>query len=116
MSITEEERAHARHFTEMCERIQGKRIELTDSEWMSIIVRDRDGLPACCANISALRDVVISLAREDGEIGYLHDQVLARALTWCFPDHEVPSPEIQKIIDQLGWEPFAHHVRNEHEG
>lgn len=38
---------------------------LTDTEWMSIINRDRDGLPPCCANISQLRDTVISLARED---------------------------------------------------
>lgn len=44
------------------------RIELADAEWMSIIARDRGGLDACCESISDLRDAVIALAREDGEI------------------------------------------------
>lgn len=42
-------------------------IQLTDSEWMSIIDQeDENGLPYCCANVSSLRDVVIDMARTRG--------------------------------------------------
>ena len=84
------------------------RIQLTDTEWMEIIVRDRDGLPPCCANISALRSELVAVAQNDGYSVFFTDfDTLRRTLGWCFPDHDVPSPEIQKVMDQLGWEPQA---------
>jgi hypothetical protein len=43
------------------------RIDLTDSEWMSLIDGTRDGgLQKCCANISNLRDAIIQIARDGG--------------------------------------------------
>jgi len=91
-------------YVELLRRAQGVILELTDEEWMSIVARDRDGLPACCANISALRDSLIEIAREDGMIGFLNINRFAAALTWCFPSHEVPSDAIQKVLDQIGFE------------
>jgi hypothetical protein len=86
----------------MAERVQ---IALTDREWMSIINRERDGLPPCCANVSALRDEIISLATNDGYSFYTDHDTLRMKLGWVFPEHDVPSPEIQAIIDQIGWKP-----------
>jgi hypothetical protein len=106
------EEQESTHFVRMLERIQGKKLELTDTEWMNIIVRDRDGLPPCCANISSLRDVLIHMAREDGLVDLLSAPSLARSLTWCFPDHDVPSPEVEKIITQLGWESYNGHEKD----
>jgi len=80
-------------------------IILTDEEWMSIINRERDGLPPCCANVSALRDEIISLAREDGYSFYTAHDHLRIKLGWVFPEHDEPSPAVQRIIDQIGWTP-----------
>lgn len=44
------------------------RVDLTDAEWMSLIALGRDGLPACCADVSDLRDDIIMLARANGEV------------------------------------------------
>lgn len=43
---------------------------LTPEEWVSLINGEADGLPRCCANISALREEVIGLLRDDGLLGY----------------------------------------------
>jgi hypothetical protein len=86
----------------MAERVQ---ITLTDEEWMSVINKERDGLPPCCANVSALRDEIIGLARDDGYSFFTDHDRLRVALGWVFPDHDVPSPAVQKIIDQIGWVP-----------
>ncbi len=88
----------------------GPRLDLTDAEWMSIIDQDRDGLPPCCGNISALRDSITSHARNGGQpIFYSEFEMLKRHLSWCFPDHDIPSPVFQKIIDQVGWTPPGGH-------
>ena len=79
-----------------------KRLELTDSEWMSIIDGERDGLPMCCANISELRDSLISAARSGGETGFFTR--LPMYLDWCFPEHDI-TPVMQKVIDQMDWNP-----------
>jgi len=44
------------------------KVELTDSEWMSLIdgTRDDASLQKCCANISELRDQIITIARDGG--------------------------------------------------
>lgn len=84
---------------------QPVQIVLTDEEWMSIINKDRDGLPPCCANVSGLRDEIISIAREDGRSFFSDHDRLKVMLGWVFPEHGEPSPAIQRIIDQLGWEP-----------
>lgn len=46
------------------------KIELTDAEWMCLIDgRRRGGLQKCCANISDLRDQIVQMARDGGELG-----------------------------------------------
>lgn len=84
---------------------QHVQITLTDEEWMSIINRERDGLPPCCANVSALRDEIIGLATDDGHSMWAGHDHLRMKLGWVFPEHDVPSPAMQRIIDQLGWVP-----------
>lgn len=79
------------------------KVELTDEEWMSVIARDRDGLPPCCGNISSLRDALVSIALDDGRIEFWNRTKLAQRITWCFPSHDVPSGAVQKILDQLGY-------------
>lgn len=119
MSYTDEERAEDERFGKLLNHLNNEvnSIELTDEEWMSIIARERDGLPSCCANISALRDVLISIARDNGEVGFIHRVRFAQALTWCFPSHDVPSDAIQKVLDQAGFEMPEHedHMRDRHE-
>jgi len=81
-------------------------IVLTDEEWMSIINKERDGLPPCCANVSALRDEIVMVAMEDGFSSFYTDHSQLRMkLGWVFPGHDEPSPVVQKIIDQVGWVP-----------
>jgi hypothetical protein len=113
--VTKEE-AEGRRFIELLEKVTGARLELTDEEWMSIISRERDGLPPCCANLSALRSILTRIASEDGRVGFLEAQTFAAALTWSFPSHPVPSDAVQKILDQVGYVPDAdEHMKREHE-
>lgn len=86
----------------MSEKVQ---IVLTDEEWMSIINKERDGLQPCCANVSALRDEIINIAREDGYSFFGNLDRLKNMIGWVFPEHGKPSPAIQRVIDQIGWEP-----------
>lgn len=86
------------------------KITLTDTEWMDLIDGDRDGLPRCCANISALRDTLIQTARDGGRVAFFNS--LRQHLSWCFPDHDVPSVTMQKVIDQLGIDLAAEHEKN----
>ncbi len=79
-------------------------IDLTDEEWMSIISQARDGLPVCCANISELRDELISAARMNGEVVFYKSGRLISVMGWCFPDHDIP-PTIAKVAEQIGWTP-----------
>lgn len=76
------------------------RIDLTDSEWMSILDQERYGLPACCANISALRDDVFSIVRNGCETADWQLRNLAHHFYWCFPSHE-PAFVMTKLFDQF---------------
>ena len=78
-----------------------ERVELTDTEWMDLIDGDRDGLPRCCANVSALRDDIIRLARDGGIVNSLYVSMLRTHATWVFPAHGNPSPTLQKLFAQL---------------
>lgn len=46
---------------------------LSDEEWMSILNAEREGLPRCCGNVSALRDAIITFVRA-GEINTLESR------------------------------------------
>lgn len=78
-----------------------EKIVLTDKEWMDIIDKNRDGLPVCCANVSALRDVITDIAREGGEVSFFNRAELEKTIHWVKEGHELP-PLIEKICHQLG--------------
>jgi hypothetical protein len=75
-----------------------KKIILTDEEWMSIINMERDGLPVCCANISDLRDRLITVARDDGEVFF--PEKLKESIKFVLDGHD-NLPLIEKIRDTL---------------
>lgn len=75
------------------------KLTLTDSEWMSLIDNSRDGLPQCCANISTLRDDLISAARSGGSVHFFNQ--VKTHFGWCFPDHDI-TPLMAKVAEQLG--------------
>lgn len=77
------------------------KINLTDEEWMSILDQTRDGLPYCCANLSALRDDIASIVRYGCEISDWHMSSFVRHYCWVFPNHELPLSPIHKILRQL---------------
>jgi hypothetical protein len=79
------------------------KIELTDSEWMSLIDGEReDGLQRCCANISALRDCLIGLARDGGRVNPFTIGRLQMTLGWVIDGHEIDNiPALVKVRDQL---------------
>ncbi len=80
-------------------------ITLTDSEWMDLIdgSDNRDGnLGSCCANISALRDEIIELARNGGECYDFQLSGLKQKLGWVLDGHEIDKiPALVKLCDQL---------------
>lgn len=80
------------------------KVVLTDSEWMSLIdgSEDRDGLGYCCANISALRDVIIGIARQGGCIYEWEIDNLKQKIGWN-KDHGLENvPAMVHLCSQLG--------------
>lgn len=75
-------------------------IKLTDEEWMSILDPERDGLPICCGNISALRDEVYKLVRNSCKLPFYDVMSFFRAYLWCFSSHELPDSPVHKILEQ----------------
>ena len=83
-------------------------ITLTDSEWVSLIDGESDdsGLSKCCANISALRDTLISICR-DGRNGPIYNyrlKELMKHIKWVADGHEL-TPLIAKICKQIDFDP-----------
>lgn len=80
-------------------------LKLTDSEWMSLIdgSDERAGnLAKCCANISHLRDCLISIARDGGEVESWNESGLREALGWVKDSHELHGiPALIKVCAQL---------------
>lgn len=82
-----------------------KRVQLTDTEWMQLIDGNREdsSLPVCCANISALRDFVIDMARNGGEVNMFTEKQLEMTLGWCVLGHDLGEfPVLVKMCEQLG--------------
>jgi hypothetical protein len=81
-------------------------LNLSDTEWVSLIDGNSydSGLPICCANISALRDVLVSILRNGRkrEIGFFDMQELRKCLKWVADDHDL-SPTVKKLSDQIGF-------------
>jgi len=79
-------------------------VSLTDSEWMSLIDKERGGLPPCCANISELRDQIILLAREGGNLPPWNGMAYLRAYRVCLDGHpftETHFPELLKLTKDV---------------
>lgn len=77
------------------------KIELADTEWMSLIDGERrDGLQKCCANIGNLREYVIQMAREGG-CYQAHSLGFLRAYHACAAGHDGLDeiPALVKIRD-----------------
>lgn len=77
------------------------KIELTDEEWMSLLDPERDGLPRCCGNISALRDEIFNVVRNSCAVPFYRVQSFLRAYLWCFESHDLPNSSVHKILDQI---------------
>lgn len=76
------------------------KIELTDAEWMSLIDQTDEGLPYCCANISTLRDDIISIARYGRELSAWSATRFLRHMYWCRGEVE-DLPVVQKLFQQV---------------
>lgn len=78
------------------------KIELTDREWVSLIDQEDEGLPSCCANISALRDEIINILR-NGKTLYSWDLLrFLRAYHPATSGHEFENMDtLQKLFDQI---------------
>lgn len=80
--------------------MEEQRVALTDTEWMSLISKERDGLPACCTSVSNLRDQITQLAREDGVLNITIALMLAEAYEDFDGSHE-KLPLVEKLMDQV---------------
>lgn len=91
------------------------KLELTDSEWMALIDGTReDGLLTCCANVSALRDVLITAARAGGVIHRFDVERFRTRLSWVMSDHDIDQiPAMVKVREQLGAQGFIPHTPDE---
>lgn len=63
------------------------KVELSDTEWMSLIDGARD-LQKCCANISELRDRIIEIARDGGRY-HTHSMFFLRAYRAAVDGHDL---------------------------
>lgn len=81
-------------------------IDLSDSEWMSLIDGSdkRGGLTRCCANISELRDEIMSLARNAGDgVFTMHIERFKVIYGQAADSHDLTSiPALAKLVAQLG--------------
>lgn len=79
------------------------KVDLTDGEWMSLLDGERDGLPRCCANVSALRDVLMQVVRGGGEVDTFTMLGLERAFGWFVEGHDLPEGgALEKLARQVG--------------
>lgn len=77
---------------------------LTDSEWMSLINKERDGLPECCANISELRDQIIQIIRDGGKLAPWNGMQFLRAYRVCRDGHDLndeTTPVLMKLVREV---------------
>ena len=91
-------------------------ISLTDTEWMDLIDGSRpDGLQKCCANISSLRDCIISAARDGGEVHRFEVEQFRQTLGWVVDSHEIAGiPALDKLRDQIGLRNDPQHEPTKH--
>lgn len=84
----------------MSETVQ---LELTDSEWMSLLDGERDGLPRCCANVSALRDTLMGIVRGGCALNPFDRTLLERHFYWFLEGHDLDQEgPLAKLVAQTG--------------
>lgn len=71
---------------------------LTDEEWMSLINKDRNGLPECCANISDLRDQIIQIARDGATLAPWNGIQFLRAYRVARDGHDFNDEEFPALM------------------
>ena len=76
-------------------------INLYDEQWMSILDQTRDGLPACCGNLSELRDRIFSIVRNGCEVSEWEYTFLARAFWNAQCSHDLPNLTVWKVHEQM---------------
>jgi hypothetical protein len=92
------------------------KIELSDEEWMSLIDGTREGgLAICCANVSALRDDIISAARNGGTVLIFNEELIKENMGWVDDSHDIGDiPALVKLRQQLGLEDKIPHTPSRH--
>ena len=104
------------------EKIVPFRLGLTDTEWMRIIDSSsmESALPACCANISALRDALINFLRHsdadpDARPVKTTDWAVSsivRALRWVSDGHDLTDPVMHKVMAAVGYDNCKPHTED----
>ena len=75
---------------------------LTDQEWMSLINKEREGLPPCCGNISELRDQIITIAREGAQHAAWNATQFLRAYRVARDGHNLEQlPALMKLVREV---------------
>jgi hypothetical protein len=79
------------------------RINLTAKEWMSLINKEGKNLQICCGNISAFRDIIISMARENGEVSPWDELDFFQRYGDALSSHPemADNAVIQKLVSQV---------------
>jgi len=80
------------------------KIELTDTEWMQLVDGERQDsqLPTCCGNVSALRDSIIVLARQNGHCDLYSATKFLKCYEFVADGHDLSSLFVlQKIKSQI---------------
>jgi hypothetical protein len=80
-----------------------RQIVLTPEQWMDLINADGESLRRCCANVSALRDEIIGLAREGGAFWSYSGERFLRAYRWAIGSHPelAEEPTIKHIVETI---------------
>lgn len=94
----------SKKWTNMMKSLGETPCSLTDAEWMSLINKERDGLPRCCANISDLRDQLIQIARDGAMLAPWNGMEFLRAYRVARDGHdftEEAQPALMKLVKEV---------------
>lgn len=86
------------------------KLDLTDSEWIQLLDGQSDDseLQACCANISALRDVFVEIVRNGRNSSLMNWTAddLKQKIKWVADGHDL-TPVLQKVCAQINFDPSS---------
>lgn len=95
------------------------KIKLTNKQWASFdrkLAMEEDplsSLPICCANISTLRDTIIAIKEDGGNVSAENLHNLEMHWGWCIDGHDFDDEKyksfkpLRSVIEQAGleWKP-----------